>query len=631
MISKPEPLSFGGRAPAQSPKQELSEGRSERSLSSSTQVNAHSTPVVAGEEESPPGDFSSFYSDSGGVVKARSAERQRSYLTEPDELLAQAQRGPALFYESVFATSQSHPPSPAGLLCSSTEDEARAHFFKPHPASSHYRDNSANSCMTDATVGKVLDEGQDSPATHAVSPRAAVSAAGWPRAWRLLLRFQAVVILLLLVATLLGSTFAGVKWSYVSPKLHGVSVWHLRDAIAGSTVSRPDFQFARAMLFSPIHSLTDPHWTAPGSDVYAMSEDLQLAPFSVFIPSPEKRDFRRHRQEDTSYPPNFSMALVCSEFTPDIEAADYPWTYTAFTCPQAFTFNSEMKQVLQPVSTPPSSNIPHMAKVDASALGFGRRCVLWSDGSRTLRAVDMPRIINGTRGIFSPNYPGEALIHGVLRDPLWMALIILLVWSHSLFTAQSWTGVHLPRLAFYAGIGVYRWLVLYLGLGEIEKFDQIQTLMRTADAAFKISSTFTRSPADFFDFSDHLVATFACLFILSTELFCLFEFSLQASPDSIPTLASPQSGESQSVSLPGTPGQFERPWKLPRPLLFCWTGVVMVLICALIYAGFATAAFFHSPLESLIGYAIGFVGIWGVFWVLLFFDYLIRSIWFWHD
>eukprot|EP01054_Gregarina_sp_Poly1_P005487 Gregarina_sp_Poly_1__5486@NODE_289_length_9981_cov_96_822574_g250_i0_p2_GENE_NODE_289_length_9981_cov_96_822574_g250_i0NODE_289_length_9981_cov_96_822574_g250_i0_p2_ORF_typecomplete_len625_score48_38Scs3p/PF10261_9/4_5e03Scs3p/PF10261_9/0_0018Auxin_repressed/PF05564_12/1_6Auxin_repressed/PF05564_12/1_2e04PAP2/PF01569_21/1_1e03PAP2/PF01569_21/3_3e03PAP2/PF01569_21/0_038_NODE_289_length_9981_cov_96_822574_g250_i0761950 len=587
------------------------------SLSSSTQVNRNSTPspIVSSEEDE--------------SETCRHAARSAQCFYHVDSLCPKQSALPP--YEvSVSDSVQHHSAADSSVPVSPSCVQAagrQKHDFFESPCLRH---KSSNSCMSEATR-KALDEpGPESPPVLEAT-QSHVSVGVWSSAWVGLWRFQAVGAFLLLFVILIGASFAGIKWSYVSPKLHGVSVSNLRLAIQRSHASRPDYEFAQKVLFQPSNSLAEPKWRQTTDMMYPLSEAMHPVSFSVFIPSAEKRAFRMRRHHDATYPPNFSTALICSDFSPEVESVSYDWTYTIFSSPKPPNFNAELEQIFAPISHFQDTVIPHMAKTETSVLGLGRRCVLWSDGTKILRLSDMPRIIQGSNGIFCPNYPGETIIHGMLRNPVWMSLIITFAWSHSLFTGQSWTGVHLPRLVFYGAVGVYRWIFLYLGLGELEKLHQIQTFLRTADDALKISNVPSRPTTDFFDFSDHLVATFTCVFILSTELFCLFEFSLR------PAM---QDSEQQTSEIQAEPlisldsrsaGQFERPWKLPKMILYAWIGLIVLMIGALIYGGFATAAFFHSPSESLIGYAIGAVGIWGVFWLLLSSDYLIHNFWFWHN
>eukprot|EP01057_Protomagalhaensia_wolfi_P003173 Protomagalhaensia_wolfi_Nauph_80__3172@NODE_322_length_2789_cov_5_557091_g242_i0_p1_GENE_NODE_322_length_2789_cov_5_557091_g242_i0NODE_322_length_2789_cov_5_557091_g242_i0_p1_ORF_typecomplete_len396_score39_53Scs3p/PF10261_9/3e05DUF3533/PF12051_8/6_5e03DUF3533/PF12051_8/0_004DUF2633/PF11119_8/0_28DUF898/PF05987_13/53DUF898/PF05987_13/1_1DUF5592/PF17332_2/5_1e02DUF5592/PF17332_2/4_9e03DUF5592/PF17332_2/1_2_NODE_322_length_2789_cov_5_557091_g242_i09912178 len=394
---------------------------------------------------------------------------------------------------------------------------------------------------------------------------------------------------------------------------------------------------------------------------------MQDETFSVFIPSHQKRAFRKKRAIDSLYQPDFSLALVCTEFrhTNDVQPNLSPtatWTFNALT---SQPFSDSLRQTLLPQCHPSESTHtpPLLARIEYSlTAGLGRRCVLW--GTETLNKQHLPPALSASGGLLAPNYIGENLIHGILAQPFYLLLLLIAVWSHSLFAAQAWTGVHLPRLACYVGIALWRWTVLYLGLGQVEQFPPLQYLLQS----FNQGNTLQEPIQEPFDFSDHIVATLAVLFILTTELFCLWEFSIRQpvleryhlqvttpppphnqspiddisdqttdrfiknqAPSAATAAAASLVQGNQTLALGEVPGHFERPWKLPRLLLRVYLVSLLILIGAFLYAAVATAAFFHSPLESLLGFFIGFIGIPVVFWVLLSSDYLIHGIWFWRD
>lgn len=78
------------------------------------------------------------------------------------------------------------------------------------------------------------------------------------------------------------------------------------------------------------------------------------------------------------------------------------------------------------------------------------------------------QLYTSSYGVMSPCYFGNKTIHRWLTK--WHFYIFVLIgWSHSLFSPLPVTLVHFPRLLVYTGIAVYRYLVLYLLSNFVEK------------------------------------------------------------------------------------------------------------------------------------------------------------------
>eukprot|EP01053_Blabericola_migrator_P006067 Blabericola_migrator_1__6066@NODE_305_length_10106_cov_125_059269_g249_i0_p2_GENE_NODE_305_length_10106_cov_125_059269_g249_i0NODE_305_length_10106_cov_125_059269_g249_i0_p2_ORF_typecomplete_len627_score60_00Scs3p/PF10261_9/0_00013EI24/PF07264_11/9_5e02EI24/PF07264_11/7_3e02EI24/PF07264_11/0_0067PAP2/PF01569_21/1_1e03PAP2/PF01569_21/0_3_NODE_305_length_10106_cov_125_059269_g249_i03142194 len=570
-----------------------------------------------------PAPSSFFFADHGLLASPRGYSYEATVYDEPPSHKLQVDQ------------CRSQPTSPSVLPSKSILYE-EDRFFEP-PSQSHYRQTKFQSREEDRCSPCMIakpDKQDRSDATETPPLKNIKST------WRPLLKLQVFVFALMLLAVVVGANFVNVKWSYVSPRLHGVKLSKLKEAIKNNGL-RPDYEFAAKLLFQPAQTLTPGVGggsTYPNSTTTVIPSDLLLedVPFSVFIPSNEKRVFRKRRAEDPTYPPNFSLALVCSDFVNVPSPTIGPWTYSGFRCATPSSFNEEFRDLLLPTS--PISydmTIPQIALLESGFKNhaYGRRCLLWRNSDFSmLKQSDIPLMIPGTGGFFTPNYVGERLVHGLLSHPVIMFLIVVLSWSHSLFAAQSWTTVHLPRLGFYLTLGFYRWLILYTGLGQLEKFYPLQSRLRIADSNFSLSPSYHREESDQFDFSDHIVATLTALFILTTELFCLYEFSMKATPEQYSLSITPKAGQSPDPPLTViVPSYFERPWKLPLMALYTWTIAICLVITCLIYGGMATAAFFHSPLESIIGFGIGLVGIAGFFWLSVYYDNMVHGFWFWRD
>lgn len=121
--------------------------------------------------------------------------------------------------------------------------------------------------------------------------------------------------------------------------------------------------------------------------------------------------------------------------------------------------------------------------------------------SKNERSSDMmylKRVFEVTFGFISPSYPLNKLLTRYLTTP-WLYVVLLILWMHSICSPHPLTLVHFPRLMVYAGIEIYRIVVLY-GVGNA------------------LFSVITDDGHQLVDFSDHIVLYMSIGLIVSTEV-----------------------------------------------------------------------------------------------------------------
>lgn len=79
-------------------------------------------------------------------------------------------------------------------------------------------------------------------------------------------------------------------------------------------------------------------------------------------------------------------------------------------------------------------------------------------------AFYLDKLFKYTAGLVSPSYPFSRSLQRLLST-FWLYLLLVMLWSHSIFSPHPLTLVHFPRLMVYASILLYRYFVLY-GLGN---------------------------------------------------------------------------------------------------------------------------------------------------------------------
>lgn len=525
--------------------------------------------------------------------------------------------------------------------------------------------------------------------------------------WRLLLRVHVTGILILSLFVLLGSSLMSVKWVSLSNRTQGLTSADLR-----STKSLgADIDFARKVLFTPSFktyedllfastfltqrkaerfpttesSLTGDDTTREVQSDAGFSEseaekeadfrDLMIPTvahafrsdekLSFFIKSHEKELFKmRRRLHSFSAEADFDMALVCGSLSSRLLPES--------NSPSSLSYSP----ITQSLDDFLEDSCPFLYKTGFSELlthrnellAMNRRCVIWGKNRAYLDKSILP-ITALTKGLFTPEYPLRSILHTLLVDPIFTALVVLIVWSHSIALPQPVSVIHAPRLAIYAVAALWRYAVLYHGLNLVEHLGFFQGLLQRADSMASSSRLFNglslrngygMNETDFqeaFDFSDHIVHLTNLLFIFTTEGFCLWKFRQNKNYAAPKELANQQHDynteaedamqqlqskdevstgvESQDVNnednrrwsdeqsnaaeekvLRVVP--IDNPLQLTSHGLFVYTAVFMLLIIGSAYLALVTATFFHSPLEAFIGLLVGVGGIFGPFWALLF-------------
>ncbi|KAH8741084.1 hypothetical protein FG386_001636 [Cryptosporidium ryanae] len=168
-------------------------------------------------------------------------------------------------------------------------------------------------------------------------------------------------------------------------------------------------------------------------------------------------------------------------------------------------------------------------------------------------------------GYVSPCYMfGRRIYSYVLgkNSGIWGYFTIILPWFFSLFSPQPMMLVHVPRLLVYAAISIYRRIFLHVIISSAEK---------------RVS---------FFDFSDHIVLYSMYILIISVE-WC-------AACNNIKN----------------------------RFLLAFIRGYFLSILGIISYSSFFTALYFHFPLETFVGFIVGCVGLFAVFWSFVFFKHI---------
>ncbi|KAJ1610677.1 hypothetical protein OIY81_521 [Cryptosporidium canis] len=168
-------------------------------------------------------------------------------------------------------------------------------------------------------------------------------------------------------------------------------------------------------------------------------------------------------------------------------------------------------------------------------------------------------------GYVSPCYMfGKRLYSNILgkNSGILGYLMVTLPWFFSVLSPQPMMLVHFPRLIMYMLIAVHRFVFLHIIINVAEK---------------KLFS---------FDFSDHIVLYAMYILIISIE-WCAIGYSINN-----------------------------------KLVVSCIRGYCLSLLAIISYSSFFTALYFHFPLETLIGFIIAFFGLFGIFWALIFLDYI---------
>ncbi|KAF7456921.1 inositol phospholipid synthesis protein Scs3p [Cryptosporidium felis] len=168
-------------------------------------------------------------------------------------------------------------------------------------------------------------------------------------------------------------------------------------------------------------------------------------------------------------------------------------------------------------------------------------------------------------GYVSPCYMfGKRLYSYILgrHSGLLGYLMVTLPWFFSVLSPQPVMLVHLPRFILYTLIAMYRVVFLHMVINFAEK---------------KFFA---------FDFSDHIVLYAMYVLIISIE-WCAVGNNIKN-----------------------------------RLIVSCIRGYCLSLLGAISYSSFFTALYFHSPLETFFGFTIAFVGLFGLFWALIFMEYI---------
>lgn len=140
--------------------------------------------------------------------------------------------------------------------------------------------------------------------------------------------------------------------------------------------------------------------------------------------------------------------------------------------------------------------------------------------------------------------------------------MVTLPWFFSILSPQPMMLVHFPRLILYILIAMHRAIFLHMITNIAEK---------------KLSS---------FDFSDHIVLYAMYVLIISIE-WCAVGYNINN-----------------------------------KLVVSCIRGYCLSLLAIISYSSFFTALYFHFPLETLVGFIIAFFGLFGIFWTLVFLEYI---------
>ncbi|KAH7650458.1 hypothetical protein FG379_003530 [Cryptosporidium bovis] len=168
-------------------------------------------------------------------------------------------------------------------------------------------------------------------------------------------------------------------------------------------------------------------------------------------------------------------------------------------------------------------------------------------------------------GYVSPCYMfGKRIYSYVLgkNSGIWGYLAVILPWFFSLSSPQPMMLIHFPRLLVYIAISIYRRIFLHVIISGAEK---------------RVS---------FFDFSDHIVLYSMYILIISVE-WC-------AACNNIKN----------------------------RFILAFVRGYFLSILGIISYSSFFTALYFHFPLEIFVGFVVGCVGLFAVFWSFVFLKYI---------
>ncbi|TRY50402.1 Uncharacterized protein CTYZ_00000920 [Cryptosporidium tyzzeri] len=140
--------------------------------------------------------------------------------------------------------------------------------------------------------------------------------------------------------------------------------------------------------------------------------------------------------------------------------------------------------------------------------------------------------------------------------------MVMIPWFFSILSPQPMLLVHFPRLLIYFLIAVHRVIFLHIIINIAEK---------------KLFS---------FDFSDHIVLYAMYILIISIE-WCAIGYNIKN-----------------------------------KFIVSCIRGYCLSLLAIISYSSFFTALYFHFPLETLAGFIIAFFGLFGIFWMLIFLEYI---------
>lgn len=141
-------------------------------------------------------------------------------------------------------------------------------------------------------------------------------------------------------------------------------------------------------------------------------------------------------------------------------------------------------------------------------------------------------------------------------------LMVTLPWFFSVLSPQPMMLVHFPRFIMYILIAMHRAIFLHMIINLAEK---------------KLFS---------FDFSDHIVLYAMYILIISIE-WCAVGYNINN-----------------------------------KLVVSCIRGYCLSLVAIISYSSFFTALYFHFPLETLAGFIIAFFGLFGIFWTLVFLEYI---------
>lgn len=140
--------------------------------------------------------------------------------------------------------------------------------------------------------------------------------------------------------------------------------------------------------------------------------------------------------------------------------------------------------------------------------------------------------------------------------------MVTLPWFFSIFSPKPMLLVHFPRLIIYVLIAIHRVLFLHMIINIAEK------------------------KLFYFDFSDHIVLYAMYILIISIE-WCAVGYNVKN-----------------------------------KLVVSCIRGYCLSLLAIISYSSFFTALYFHFPLETLAGFIIALLGLFGIFWILIFLEYI---------